>query len=237
MRNHASVKSSSERNILYRKTSTPASASSESINQRVKSHRERRKLEQMSIRSKKLFCQSSNHSDFFFSTPSQDDILEATEALKIDLEDYVTYPCVICSCRCLKGDLANPVTIPFLQKKLGSSVRFYGPARIREDDAKNESDTVLSQPTIEDELNALYRICIKCSKQVVCGRLPRFNFHTNFFGQVPVELQELTFLEELLICRYRCVSYVIRLNCGAIPQRNLLQRALKGNCFIFLYFM
>jgi hypothetical protein len=118
--------------------------------------------------------------------------------------------------------------MPFLHKKLGSSIELYAPALISDDESKSDSDSAFSQPTIGPELNALYRICVKCSKQVNSGRLPRFSYHGNFFGTVPDELRDLSFLEELLICRYRCVSYVIRLNCAAIPQRNLLQRALKG---------
>ena len=200
-------KSDVERSADYRrrkKKEKQEISQSKSNAEKCADYRRRKKMKELSQSVEEV---KDREDPFIFQCPSQLEILDAANSLFIDLEHYRVTGCSVCSTRCLPGDL---------HKKEYTSEYLLS----------FNSDLKLNLS------NGSIRVCKKCMKTLIQKNIPKFSLTNCDFGDIPIELSSLTFLEQLLVCRYRSSAFVIKLYCGGM-QRHLLQRAIKGNVIAF----
>lgn len=77
-------------------------------------------------------------------------------------------------------------------------------------------------------------VCSKCYRDLRAHKYPKFS-ETNAlnFGPIPIELCELTIVEEQLISRYRLKCCIIKLAFRGKENSAICQRALRGNVIAF----
>ena len=88
------------------------------------------------------------------------------------------------------------------------------PYNITREERKTENDPVkcLDGPVIEANLQ---HICVRCKKSMTAGKVPKFSLANGMWlGQVPLELADLTFAEQLLVARVRHNRCLVRVSSG-----------------------
>jgi hypothetical protein len=88
------------------------------------------------------------------------------------------------------------------------------PYNITKKERKTENDPVkcLDGPVIEPNLQ---HICARCKKSMTAGKVPKFSLANGMLlGQVPPELEDLTFAEQLLVARVRHNRCLVRVSSG-----------------------
>ncbi|KAL6307532.1 hypothetical protein BKA93DRAFT_713966, partial [Sparassis latifolia] len=132
-------------------------------------------------------------------------------------------PCVICGELVLISDLS---TVPSHSLNL-SVLSHFGEGVTRCEHHNSEDPVIeLEGPILMGIDSPELRACTSCMKTVAHGDLP-WQSLTNglWLGDVPSELQQLNFIEKLIVAHYRHNYFVVQVNMG--------QRKLSANAVVF----